>query len=830
MSRNGAALVFVSILFLLLVSCTQEPGVGLVLEQRLLLWHDWQGPEAGLLQDLLDFYSDENPNVEIIIVPVPEDDLVDRYLDNTSSGVGPDIVLADSWRIYNILQNAPAADVRHIMETNDLRFQTASLEPFADGDRLHALPFSMNTLVLFFNKGLVDEAPRDLAGLEEAVIEGKGVAINTNFVDSSWGIGAFAGSILNEDGELSLAEGGFVNWVDYLRGSRSRPGVIAHADSEELRRAFIDGDVAFYVGRSSEYPLLLEGLRQKVTQQQEALLGEPEAQAEERNGADPGSQTPAAAGITHVEDILGVSDLPFGPLKRPSSPQLYVDGLMLNPDSSAAEKKESALLATFLTNRQQQERIAGYSTGRVPANAQIRLTPGHPDITQVTARQIRTARSVSYDLFPLWSEMAEESSRFSEQYRSVLEGLITPLRFVEEAAAHLSNVTGIPVAQIDPADLCPDTREGSPRRITIWHAADSAETAFLQTLTEEFEATCADVHLDLVRLSADEIIELYTSAAETGDAPDALLESSRWTLQLVDLDLLRDLSEDVHTTDLQSLIPEAAEAMLLNGRRYGIPSSVSVLAQIVNKKQTGSAPLSIYEIPADVDLDRRWILPVGFFDAYWGLEPFGGFQFNGETGVIENSDGLEPWLEWIDEMQPRQGFDISFDPSEAVDRFALGEAAYLVSGPWALDRLEDALGKENFSVVTLPLGPQGLGSPILQVNGLMVSAGASEEAAETAVAFARFINLPGSQTLLLRQTGHVPATVNVSLDDFPHQEGFREQAKVASIVTENTIFARIEELGDELYEAVLIDGQDSGTAVAEFLNRVEELADERGGG
>jgi maltose-binding protein MalE len=202
------------------------------------------------------------------------------------------------------------------------------------------------------------------------------------------------------------------------------------------------------------------------------------------------------------------------------------------------------------------------------------------------------------------------------------------------------------------------------------------------------------------------------------------------------------------------------------------------------------------------------------------MRPLGGFVWDSETGSVRNATGLTNWLDWLKAADKWPGVDLFFDLQEAEELFAAGDAAYLVSGPWSLSRLDESLGRDGFRVVPLPGGNFGPGSPMLRVRASMINVNANQAETETALAFAQFLNLNESQQRLLDTQHHVSASVTVDLSEFPNLTGFREQARLATMMSEDTAFRRMEALGDDLYRAVLIDGAESAAAVARFVEAV----------
>lgn len=109
------------------------------------------------------------------------------------------------------------------------------------------------------------------------------------------------------------------------------------------------------------------------------------------------------------------------------------------------------------------------------------------------------------------------------------------------------------------------------------------------------------------------------------------------------------------------------------------------------------------------------------------MTAFGGYVFGFEEGVGYDpqdvgidSEGAIAALEWLDGMVEDgltpDGLD--YDSMHAL--FESGEAAMMVSGPWAVERIK-ASGVP-FEISEIPAGPAGPARPFLSVQGFMVSA------------------------------------------------------------------------------------------------------------
>ena len=745
---------------------------------RILIWHTWTDEDAVILNEMLEAYRELNPGVDVISVAVPESLFVTRYADRNAAGFGPDLIISNASIIYQLAERNLIRDLAPY-QIDMSNFLSSAVQMVSDDTHLYALPFAGHTSVLYYNKEMVESAPETITEIVHRVKNGDVVAQNPGFIESYWGIGAYDGGVADSQGRLMLGQGGFTNWLDFLRTARALPGVVLNEDQQELQQEFIDGRATYYIADSN----LLTSLK--------AAMG---------------------------EDKVGVALLPSGPNGGSPRPFLALDALGFSTVSSADELRRAYDLAEFLTGSQNQLFLARADLGRVPLNTRIRLTPGLPANTLTVASQSRSAEAVSYVNRGIWEDLKGGSLGFFDSYRQAIQGIITPNELVEQALQNFADAYGVYAPATEVADLCP-TEAGT---LTVWHSLQGARAKTFEKLATEFNATCPEHTISMTYVEPASIYDQFAGEAREGGGPDVLFESSRWLARLAEDGLVQDLTERVSPNFLQQFLPEAVQSMRYAGRLYGVPESVDTVALYYNPTMISDPPNDLHAMMLTVDADRRAALPVSFFYGYWGMDPFGGYDFNSYSGEVLNADGLQTWLETLQTYDEQPGVDMYFDPADAVDAFASGEAAYLVSGPWSLDRLQNVLGEDQVRVVPLPSGPLQAGSPMLQIQGAMINANASDSSTDLALAFARFLSLSANQQQFLETNGHVTANVTVDLTAYPNLNSFREQAKLAAQVVETSKFLTMEELGDDLYEAVLLYGAAPADVVPTFVEAVHQ--------
>ena len=97
MSGLRLKIVWLLILLLVIVSC-QSTSPDDELSGRLTIWHSWSAADAVILGQALAQFQELHPKVRIIPVALPEDQILDEFIEAGNDGLGPGLLIgADSW-------------------------------------------------------------------------------------------------------------------------------------------------------------------------------------------------------------------------------------------------------------------------------------------------------------------------------------------------------------------------------------------------------------------------------------------------------------------------------------------------------------------------------------------------------------------------------------------------------------------------------------------------------------------------------------------------------------------------------------------------------------
>ncbi len=768
----AAALAIVGLAFLF-ASCSPTARLRAdgPLSGRMLLWHTWTDAEADALTQVIQSFEELYPGVTVRQQSFSSQaELNEQFLAAVRAGLGPDLLIVPSGQVQALAQAGALAAVDELVEDDILaRFMPATLEMLRVDGALVGLPESLNTQALYVNRSLVEQPVNSLEGLVAQANAGTTVLLPINFADAFWGIQAFGGRLFDESGRVILDQGGFANWLAWLRDARSAPGMIQDSNREVLRQRFTAGEGAYYVGYATE----LNGIV-------------------------------AALGAENVT----VLTLPGGPIGS-AGPLLSTRAFVFSTVSSPNQQRLAVELAKFVTNSEQSGRLMRLA-GHVPANTRVRINARLNPIAAAFATQARNAVPT-----PTRPEYEAVMRLGNEAYSRVLEGGESPADVAFALTNTINEANGFAVSS-EPVYAC--TGLGTVRLAHTWESEE--EQAALAELVTRFRQICP---LIIVELEQTDVIRLRESFLnnEPGIRPTFALVSQA-TLRFLSQEpgLLKNMTTVVTADTLQKFRPGGLDAMRVQGSLYGIPLNLNVDALYYNRRLVSAPAQTLDDLRTQAAEGIPITLDTRFVRAFWGVGAFGGQLFDPENRVILDQGGLAEWLMWLRESRDAYGIRLSDDGDELRERFISGQSAYYVGGPQELAELRRALGEDTLGVAPLPAGPGGDATPFAQVRGFVYRESAGDALINLARLFARYATDPEAQTYLMETVDKVPAHATVPLPADSAFAVFAEQFQAGRIVPNMPAWTTVEQMGDALYTRVLVDGEDPVVVVAEVTAQI----------
>ena len=370
--------------------------------------------------------------------------------------------------------------------------------------------------------------------------------------------------------------------------------------------------------------------------------------------------------------------------------------------------------------------------------------------------------------------------------------LVVPLIVVAAACGGGGSGTSSPGGSQQPTDLaaqCPVGALGKaatkPVQITMWHSMTRANQETLQQLTDKFNSSQTDVHVNLVnQTSYEDTLTKFKAALGGGDLPDLV------QIQDVDQQLVIDSKAllpaqaciDAEHVDQSTILPRIKSYYTVQGVQWAVPFSISNPILYFNKKAFVKAGLDPNNPPTTLDELRaasqkivdsgaakyglalkedpwyfeEWMAMAGETYADHGNGREGRatkVQFDGQQG-----QAIAQWISGMAKDQLAEGVDRGgFD-----NLLALGNnvAAMTMDTSAALGTITQVLGSGQYPDVelgaaTLP-GPPGGGGTVVAGSALYLVNKSAPERQEASFEFATFLASAQSQSTWAAGTGYIP--------------------------------------------------------------------------
>lgn len=365
---------------------TPEPVRG-----RLVLWHSWAEADGEALAQILAGFKEAYPEVTVDTLYVGYPDLAQGYADAVRSGSGPDVVLAPSWWLGDLVEAGVVQPLDGIVGSEELQnYWPAAVDSLRQDGQLYGLPTHFELVSLFVNRSLADPATAPattgdmLAPAQQAPTQG--IGLYNSLYHLYWGIPAYGSQLFDAGGLVTLDQGGdAASYLAWLRDIGNTAGSYVDTDYGMLLDRFKKGEFAYFV----DGPWSIGELT--------AALG----------------------------DNLAVAPLPAGPA-GPAQPWLSADGILLNPNIAPDQQQLAALFARYLTGPEGGA-ILGRVAKRLPGTRSVVV---EDPLLQGFASQAATAQPM-----PNVPEMEQMWAYGGDMIVKVVDGNADPAATVKETAA-----------------------------------------------------------------------------------------------------------------------------------------------------------------------------------------------------------------------------------------------------------------------------------------------------------------------------------------------------------------------------------------------------------
>ena len=369
----------------------------------------------------------------------------------------------------------------------------------------------------------------------------------------------------------------------------------------------------------------------------------------------------------------------------------------------------------------------------------------------------------------------------------------------------------------------PETEEGLQGHLLFWHFFQGKTAEVLNDVLDKYTQLHPKVKIVSESVPAAGISEKFIQQAQSGLGPDLMISTSYDIPLLIEAGILQQLND--YNLDLSIYLPVAIEDISYQDKFYGLPFALITQVLCYNTKKVTQPPTTLSELREEARAGRRVGLTSNFFAAFWGVQIFGGKQFDAQGRRIFERGGFAEWLEWLKQAQTDPNFILSGDQSYLRKAFAEEKLAYYVCKSDEISDLKAALGEDQLGVALLPGEADRPAGPILESYALVFNRASSPAGMKLALHLAQFLTNVEQETLLALETeSGIPVNNQVSIDQrlSPIQAVLVAQSKTAVAIPLDhydhyyIIQTTAREYGDLFYKRVLAGEMEPSEAAAEL--------------
>jgi maltose/maltodextrin transport system substrate-binding protein/arabinogalactan oligomer/maltooligosaccharide transport system substrate-binding protein len=263
--------------------------------------------------------------------------------------------------------------------------------------------------------------------------------------------------------------------------------------------------------------------------------------------------------------------------------------------------------------------------------------------------------------------------------------------------------------------------------LLVW--ADGTRTPILTELAAQFTEEFG-INMTVQEVGMGDIRANLPIAGPAGEGPDVIVAAHDWIGELV-------LNGSVVPINIGDKADDFTEGSLklftYNDQLYGVPYAVENVAFFRNPELVPDAPETWDEVAAITEelvssgASEYGFLTYNQYHFFPIMSAFGGYIFgldeNGNydpTDVGLDSEGTLAAANWVNDMARAGYIPTGVDYAVLHDLFEAGDAAMIITGPWALPRIRES--GIPYAISDIPAGPDGPGKPLIGGQGFMISA------------------------------------------------------------------------------------------------------------
>jgi arabinogalactan oligomer/maltooligosaccharide transport system permease protein len=215
---------------------------------ELRLWHAYRGQEKAALDAVVADWDARHDDVVVEVLAIPPDGFVTKFEAAAPRGNGPDLLISAHERVGGWVDAGLLAP----LELPAAALHPTPVEALRYGGELYGLPLATKSLVLFWNRALLDAPPASteaLMGLQAELPEGVyplAYQATDAYFHAAWMHG-FGGGVFDAQGAVALDQPGNARALGFVKGLLDAGAVPDEATGVLVTQLFNEGKAAAVV-------------------------------------------------------------------------------------------------------------------------------------------------------------------------------------------------------------------------------------------------------------------------------------------------------------------------------------------------------------------------------------------------------------------------------------------------------------------------------------------------------------------------------------------------------------------------------------------------------
>lgn len=404
-------------------------------------------------------------------------------------------------------------------------------------------------------------------------------------------------------------------------------------------------------------------------------------------------------------------------------------------------------------------------------------------------------------------------------------------------------------------------------KIYFGHALAEAERPAFQEIIAMFEreypgidvieTPFAEMGVLQTQISAVASLPPEQRASFVGQVPDVFTWAHDWIGGFADRGWIIPLEEVLPSEAIvediaPQLIGPAFSSVVYKLKTYGLPYAGESVALIVNKRLVPTPPRDFSEMKAIMEsyfnpAEGKYGLSLQFdpYHIYAFVTAFGGYWYDdtigGPAGFGINRTETKTGVKWYFENIVPYLDVTNLGYTHQLDLFLNEKTPMIITGPWALSSIFNALGKDNVVITSIPRIDNRVPKPFAGFRNMYITIMAKEGGKERLYAnilFVLYFTMKDDAVrLLVDRNGYVPVKRSVvdyviqNKDKYPVVYGFMLQVMNSVPMPKDPYMERAWGVGTYLnsimgeFTKALGEGKSRAEAAAAAVAIVDETLD-----